>query len=27
VKVAALIPADEAAAMQETPADPTLELF
>src|SRR5664279_1210362 len=27
VKVAALIPADEAAAMRETPADPTLELF
>ena len=27
VKVAALIPADEAAALRETPADPTLELF
>ena len=27
VKVAALIPADEAAAMREMPADPTLELF
>jgi len=27
VKVAALVPADEAAAMRETPADPTLELF
>ena len=27
VKVAALVPADLAAAMREAPADPTLELF